>query len=121
MHCQVVFSTFVNKLVCAVYGLISLQVLYKINIQCPLCKQSLVEFLEMRQPQQGGRRTDQKLTRIIQRYLPDEFAERQTAVSHLPKFWENSAVKYFMKTAATVLVIHYIIQFHSISPDFFKL
>ena len=35
----------------------------------------------MRQPQQGGRRTDQKLTRIIQRYLPDEFVERQTAVS----------------------------------------
>ena len=36
----------------------------------------------MRQPQKGGRRTDQKLTRIIQRYLPEEYAERKTAVCY---------------------------------------
>lgn len=44
--------------------------------KCPLCKQSLVEFLELRQGTKRDTFTDKSLTKIIKRWLPDEYQER---------------------------------------------
>lgn len=44
--------------------------------KCPLCKQSLVEFLELRQGAKREDFTDKQLTRIIRRWLPEEHQDR---------------------------------------------
>ena len=49
--------------------------------KCPLCKQSLVEFLELRQGAKREDFTDKQLTRIIRRWLPEEHQDRFEAVS----------------------------------------
>ena len=49
--------------------------------KCPLCKQSLVEFLELRQGAKREDFTDKQLTRIIRRWLPEEHQDRFKAVS----------------------------------------
>ena len=49
--------------------------------KCPLCKQSLVEFLELRQGAKREDFTDKQLTCIIRRWLPEEHQDRFEAVS----------------------------------------